>query len=293
MSTTKATQTNTRNRLMSAFESTGLLREVKEVELTMPNGKLVPNKKALLYADDDSYISTVGNRYSVIQNEVVMEKLSSALIESGLNLKGFSVGHSSSFTHARNLVTITLPQHQIETSKGDATSLQLLSRNSYDGSWKQQLDIGGFRMACANGQIWGDMITAYSNRHTSRQSVIEMAEYLSHAIDVFKEMGTQWLTMKKSKLTKAQAEDLILEYLGKRVLNKEDRERILTSERSLAVQSMLNSWAEYKEELGSNAFALYNTFTSYATHVGDMKSPADSQVIRGNRIAKIISPLIH
>jgi len=293
MSTAKATQARQQTALMNNFQKTGLLREVKEVDLTMPNGNLVPNKKAIIYADDDSYISTVGNRYTVIQNEQVMEKLSQALVESGLNLKGFKISHSSSATNARNLVKITLPEHHIETSKGDSTLLQILARNSYDGSWKQMLDIGGWRMACANGQVWGDGMNAASNRHTQGYDVALMAEYLSHAIDVFKEMGAQWLSMKKKKLTKIQAEDLILEYLGKKVADKEDRDRILTSERSTLVQSMLESWGNYKSELGSNVFALYNTFTYHASHVEDVSSPADAQIIRSQQLTKIISPLVH
>ena len=293
MSTQKATQARTQNRLMSKFEQTGLLREVEAVDLTMPNGELVPNKKAIIYSDDQSYISTVGRTYAVIQNEEVMEKLSQALVESELNLKGFSVMHSSSATKARNLVKITLPEHKIETSKGDITALQLLARNSYDGSWTQRLDLGGWRMACANGQVWGDSMKAYANRHTQGHSIEQMAEYLSHAIDVFKEMGSQWLTMQKKKLTIPQAEDLILEYLGKRVVDKADRERILTAERASSVQELLTSWTAYKEELGSNVFALYNTFTQHASHVADVTNPADTEVIRRQQITKIISPLIH
>lgn len=293
MSTQKATQARTQNRLMEKFAETGLLREVVGVDLTMPNGKVVPNKKALQYKDDQSYISVVGSSYAVIQNEDVMQKLSQALVESDLNLKGFTVSHSSSATKARNLVKITLPEHNIETSKGDTTALQLLARNSFDGSWIQQLELGGWRMACANGQVWGDSMASYANRHTQNHSIEAMAEYLSHAIDVFKEMGAQWLTMQKKKLSTTEAEDLILEYLGKKIVDKEDRERVLTLDRASSVQSLLQSWGTYKEEMGSNVFALYNAFTYHATHVSESINPADAEVIRRKQITKVISPLIH
>jgi len=291
-STVNATKARTQSRLMESFEKTGLLRAVEEVAITLPDGSIVPDKKALIYRDDESYISTVGNRYTVIQNEEVMGRLSSSLVESNLNLKGFKVDHSSSSTTARNLIKITLPEHHIETSKGDSTLLQILARNSYDGSWKQMIDVGGFRMACANGQVWGDAMNAFDNRHTGNFDIAVMAEYLSHAIDVFKEMGAQWLTLQKKKLTKTQAEDAILYYLGKKIVDKDDRQRILTSERSTAVQAMLESWGSYKDELGSNAFALYNTFTQHASHVQDVTSPADAELIRGKQVHKAMSTVM-
>jgi len=300
MSTTKskrstggAIRARQRNALMGQFEKTGLLREVTTAELSLPNGNILTDKKAIVYADDDSYIATVGNRYQVIQNAEVMEKLANALAESDLNLKGASVNHSSSATCARNLIKVTLPEHNIETSKGDSTCLQILARNSYDGSWKQMLDIGGFRMACANGQVYGDIDKVCHNRHTQGYDVAMMAEYLSHAIDVFKEMGAQWLTMKKTKLTKTQAEDAILHYLGRRNLTKEDRESVLTSERATAVQSLLESWTSHKTDMGSNLFALYNTLTYHASHVDDLRNPADAQIIRGQLLTQAISPLLH
>jgi len=290
--TSAATAANARNRLMSQFEKTGLLRPVTEVDLKMPNGELVPNKKAIIYADDESYISTVGHRYTVIQNEQVMNKLAIALSESGLKLKGCSVDPSTSATNARNLIRINLPEHKIETSKGDTTALQIVARNSYDGSWKQMLDIGGFRMACANGQVWGDIDNICTNRHTAGYDVAMMAEYLSHAIDVFKEMGAQWLTMKKTKLSQTKAEDLILQYLGKKFVDKEDRARILTSERSTLVQSMMESWVSHKAELGTNVFALYNTLTAHATHTEDVTSPADASTILGKRVVQTLQPYL-
>lgn len=290
MSTQKATNARMYNHIMEQFESQGLLRPVEEANLYTKEGGIIPDKKALRFADDGQYISTVGNRYHVIQNSELLSKLANSLVESDLKLKGIKVYHSQSVTGARNLVKITLPEHHFETAKGDITELQVLSRNSYDGSWKQVLDIGGFRVACANGQVWGDYMTAVSNRHTPSFDIGHMAEYLSHAIDAFKDMGKRWLKMQGIKIPQETAEDLILEYLGKRPLNKEDRELILTSGRAHAVQTLLESWATHKHDMGPNLFALYNTLTHHATHTEEYKSPADATTVLGRKVVTVLKP---
>lgn len=277
--------------IMSQFDSHDLLRNVVETPLQFPNGDTVPDKKALLFEDDGSYISTVGKNYNIIQNERVFDKMTQSLLNSGLDLDGLTIDTSSSTTGARNLAMITLPSHSIETSTGDLTHMQLLARNSYDGSWKQQVEIGGFRMACANGQVDGDASSVYANRHTTGFDIETMAQYLAHSIDVFAEMGQQWATMQGTPITRQKALNRVLDYLGKKPRDNADRQKMLSSERAKTVQEMIASWDRYSNEMGANVFALYNTLTDHATHVEDGKADALSH--RRKQVTRIITNVMH
>lgn len=275
--------------IMSSFEAQGTFREVMAVPLSMPNGDVVPNKKALVHTDDASYISTVGKNYRVIQNEEVFSKLASSMAESTLDLDGFTVSRTSSTTNARSLVSIVLPAHQIETRKGDMTNLQLLTRNSYDGTWKFQVDVGGFRIACANGQIYGDFVNAYANRHTNGFTFDGMLEHLLNSADTFATMGHRWMEMKGMKVTKDQAIDMLMDYMGKTLKDREARDKLLESKRATAVHDMMDLRVKYTKEMGSNMFAMYNVMTDHASHVGDATSVADAQNYRQKQVVKTLA----
>lgn len=276
--------------IMTQIENHGLLRPVYEVPLLLPNGQEVPNKKAILFEDNDSYISTVGSSYEVISNESAFSSIADSLIQSGLNLEGMTTTVSSSKTKSRNLVHFHLPAHRLEVLEGDEVDLQIVARNSYDGSWKMSTDVGGFRIACANGQVRGDYRQSYSNRHTSSYDGNVMVDRMIESVNAFAELGKQWLEMTGNKITRDQAIDSILVYLGKKLKDGQTRHELIEAPRQTLLRSTIDKMDSYIDELGLNEYAVYNTMTDDATH-HQSSSQADSILYRQKQIPKALEIL--
>lgn len=226
----------------------------------------VEGKKALVYADNpNEIISVVGSKYRVVQNEEIYAPFCESVIESDLDLEGLMI-NSSFGDGGRTLTQLTFPQHMVEMKDEDKTALQIVTRNSHDGSWKFQVDTGGFRIACANGQVYGDFINAYGSTHTNGFDISSMVDHLTRQIETFQNIGEYWLTLQGQTIDQDKATDMILHYLGKKIKDKQAKEKILASERAKTVRGLVESWGNYKEEMGSNMFAIYNTLTDDASH---------------------------
>ena len=278
-----------KTQIMSQIEEAGILNTVKKVPLIMPNGVEVPNKYAIVDAETEKYVSVVGGNYNIIQNEEVFSAVASSIEKSGIKTDGMTVNAMKSETMARQLVSFRFPEHSIEMKHGDVTDMQIVFRNSLDGTWLFRADVGGFRIACANGQVYGDYENAYQNRHTKSFSLNQLIDYLTNSVDRFADIGIRWAEMRGFKITKDQAIDMFLEYLGKQVKDKEAREKLLDSERAITVQHMMGLWTKYFKQFGSNMYCVYNCMTDHATHVGEhIKSKADVVDLNQRKITKII-----
>jgi hypothetical protein len=275
--------------IMTQFEDTGLLRPVTESAIFLPDGTEIPNKKALVFEDDGSYISTVGKKYKIIQNEEVFSHVAEALVDSNLDLEGLSVATSGSSNSGRHLAKLTLPSHLFETSKGDKTAMQILVRNSHDSTWKFSVDVGGFRMACANGQVWGDYLSAYSNLHTQNYAIERLTGHLDGMIDQFDTMGSQWIKMQGIKIDDNQAKAIILDYLNKKWATIEKKESYFESAKTTAPIELWMLWNNYKKEMGSTLWAMYNVLTDYGSHIGESINPAVLEVRRQENIFPTIN----
>jgi hypothetical protein len=297
-----------KSEIMDQFEATGLTRKVIERPVFMfpeagerdvnsgrfkkQEGILIEDRKALVFEDDDTYISTVGAGYQVIQNEDVFSSLTDGLISSGLNLEGLEViAHGTN--DARNMAMINLPNHAIFEGTPDETYMQIVARNSHNSSWKQSIDVGGFRIACTNGQVAGNIVPVYSNRHTASYEIERLSEYFDKSIDGFDKMGALWVRMQKTVITDVDAYAMILKYL-----NKTAAAELMISENVVLIEQFENQkrfkevvtlWNKYKDIMGSNLYALYNAFTDDASHVDSKKM---AQAIT-DRQAKIIPALTH
>ena len=283
------------NDLMDKFEVTGLLRTVKEVEIYMPNGEVIPNKKALMFEDDGSYISTVGKKYKVIQNEEVFSRVAESLVESGLDLEGVTVDYMGSANTGRHLAKVTFPNHTFTMSKmgqGDETALQQLFRNSHDGTWKFAAETGGFRYACTNGQVMGEYVQAYANMHTKGFNMDSLIHHLEHSLEDFDKMGDAWIRMQNIMLNETQVQDIILDYLGKKWETLDQKFKHFDAKTMTSAKELMLLWNNYRREMGPNLYAMYNVLTDYATHVGDSISPAVLTTRRSEKIIPAISQLM-
>ncbi len=249
--------------IIDVLEERGALFPVKEVDLALPNGTYVPDKKAIVTDDfNEDYVSTVGKKYELIPNRAVFTEFSSVLKESGLNTKGMRV--ESHVTASKCYVKFQFPEHRVEVRPNDFVDLMITARNSYDGSSRFTLDIGGFRLLCSNGMGIGAYTNVYSNKHSSGFSHDQMAAYLETAIEVFMTAGEEWVKMTKRTVTEDQALE-VLKILTEKKTDLTYSE--ILEGKETALKAALRTFEKYKDEMGMNQFALLNAVTHLSTHV--------------------------
>ena len=254
------------SQVLEPIEKKGGLFVPGEVDLTLPNGDIVPDKKAIIDIETNEYVSTVGNGYMLIPNREVFTQFANALEASSLDTTGMKV--QPTLTKCRSYVTFTFPKHNVEVREGDLTELQIITQNSYDGSLRFSLEIGGFRLLCSNGMGIGSYTNVYSNKHSSGYDVEKMITYLETAVKVFEIAGEEWKAMTKTPVDNEQALE-VLRIMTERK-GDEDYEEVTNGKNSVLKDALIE-WERYKTELGANKFALYNTVTHLSTHCSTEK----------------------
>ena len=243
----------------------------------------IQNKKVLAYEDTGEYIASVGDKYRVVQNEEVYRPFCEAIIESNLDLNGLDI-RTSIGNAGRSLTSFIFPEHSVQL-KNDITNLRIIARNSYDGTWKFQVDTGGFRVACANGQVVGNFKNAYNNKHTSSFSVKDMSKHLSHQIEGFASCGQWWMSLEQTPIDYDIAIDLVCKYLYNTEKTREDKLKLIESGKSTTFNKICELFDDYSKEMGENLYALYNAFTDHATHSSDVP---EYQFDKSKRLLQVV-----
>ena len=112
------------------------------------DSKVIKNKRALVRADTDESLTVVSDSYQVAQHPDAFRTVERIIAGSDLDLTDIKRTIETSHNGARAYARYTFPAHEIETSRGDSATLEMLARNSFDGSWCFHVDIGAIRMAC-------------------------------------------------------------------------------------------------------------------------------------------------
>ena len=132
---------------------------VKEVpaigyEVTQSGYKFITRK------DNNEVISCVTDKYKLITNKEVMDIALPILKE-----KGGTLMEARTFNNARTMWKFRFRDTKVKIDKGDFVNLEVIIRNSYDGSSEVQAMGGAYRLVCSNGMIVGYTINKKSARH--------------------------------------------------------------------------------------------------------------------------------
>jgi hypothetical protein len=267
--------------IMAQLELEGAFAPVTTESIRLLSGPTIPGRKAIIDAKG-SILGVVSSNYRVVQTQEVLDNFTKSVVNSGLDLEGLQVSHS--VKGARSATSFIFPKHVVETKVGDSTQLRIVARNSHDGSWLLRADVGGFRIACANGQVHGDFLNAFKSRHTSGLDFANIDGGLHTSLDMFASIGQTWLKYRGVKISKEQAMKAILQYFHRELKEGEVLEELMTrkSQRS----DLYETFNKYSDEMGSNVLALYNAMTDHATH---RTKSIDGEFARG----KIASDIAH
>lgn len=224
--------------------------EVEERPIYVEN-KLVDSHKAIYRPDMNETLSIVGKDYKIVTNKEIFGSFDESLAVSGLDLKDMSKSVELSNNGQKTYCRYRLPGHSVNIgTDSDKTVLEFCAINSYDGSTSFTAFVGGYRLLCANGQVWGDNLSYFRKRHTTNLDVNPVADKLRIAAEKFVEMGEEWSKWANVDIDEDEALEILMaggfaERTAKKIVEQFDKE------------------AQY---LDYTKWALYNAVTHHATH---------------------------
>ena len=231
----------------------------------------IPTQKALINVATGEPISTVGINYQVVDNETVFGQLEDAIRLSNLDTNGMERNISTSHNGGRTVLSYTFPEHRIAIKKGDEVDLTITALNSYDTSWRFRVLGGAFRILCANGLIDGDTFLEYSGKHTISLDTERAIRNLETSLDGFLANAELWKAYPKIKVTPLQVNSVF--------------EKLAQGSKSM-LKGLDTNFEMYKDEVGQNLWALFNTLTEWSTHA-KIKNEGNAPSIIINREEKV------
>ena len=109
-------------------------------------------------------MGTVSERYLLLTNREVRQLALDVAQQSGLAFRESRIFWDG----ARLCHILDFVDTQEEVSEGDGVGLSLITRTSYDRSWKFESALMGKRFACDNGLLSGEFFARVSFKHTLR-----------------------------------------------------------------------------------------------------------------------------
>lgn len=262
--------------LMGQLENNDVLFNVAVEPIFTQSGMHIEGKRAIINKSNNNTVGIVSENYKVVPNVEIFDAFCRQIEASNINSEDAFVNVQFAKGGARTLVDFVFPNEQIKVAgDGSETSLSITALNSFDGSTRYLTKAGGLRMKCLNGQLLGTIAGAYSSTHTAKLSVDEGAQKIIRMLQEFRGAQDYWTSMMQTKVTDMSAHRVILEFF-----NQEDKENPFGNKN---VQEVCVAWMAYKQELGSNAYALYNALTDWVTHK-QSKSGASGRINRERRL---------
>ena len=268
------------NNLMDQLADKGALFNVYEDAVQSASGIIIPNRKVIINESNKQPIGIVSDKYKVVSNVEIFDAFCKSVEASNIDAEGAEVSVSFSPNGARTLVDFRFPSECFSVDGDDSkTILNIAALNSFDGSTRYLTKAGGFRMKCLNGQLVGDIAGAYSSTHTPRLDVAEGARKVIRMVQEFNAAKGYWGKMLQHEIGIHTVHEVICDFLGLDAdAEKQSRE----------YSKVFSLWLDYKMELGSNVYALYNALTDYVTHK-KTKTSAAGRLDREKKLARVLN----
>ena len=249
--------------------------------------KSVLNKKILVRDDNHESVGVVGSKYEIAQHPDAFRTVERIIARSDLDVTDISRDIQVSHDGARAYGIYTLPAHSLDLGNGDVSALQISTRNSFDGSWCFHVDVGAVRMLCLNGQVFLTDFAMFKARHTAGLNMEHAARKLTRAIDTYQNEAELWAKWRATAVTDNEAFKTFAEVASCKFITKTkamayDVAQLIVEPEVYRNRTLMRLWEHYvtdeKRVLGSNAWAMYNTMTHWATHAEATKSTAQKNI---------------
>ena len=273
----------------------------------------IPNRKVLLNGNTGEYISTVGNKYSnPLSHAKQFEKIEENIIKSRLNLEGMTRTINVSDGGGRAFVNYKFPAHTINVGGTGDVSLEILGRNSFDGTWPTVFEGGAWRMICTNLCVFGTTIAVSKQRHTKNINYDKGAMQVMNCLEVFLDESEKWTRWIDTPVTDKEAFQAIATlsrnnhaishldniHLGRQSIAETLDVATKNQDGSTRANSPLSTlWNlyihEYSPSLGSNLWALYNTMTDWTSNHLSTRKDGSIHHLRATKMEDVRKLVTH
>ena len=169
---------------------------------------------------------------------------------------------------------ILFPRHNIEPAIGDITSLRLRDWDSYDGSWGRRVVMDGLRLWCLNGCTSPAFKLGFYAKHTkslsSDEKINQMIGSMETMLTAFNEdedKFKKWIATPITHEEGIQMFSKTLAWAPKAVKVNEEYFNHSMNTMELLGDCLIDN----QRSMGRNLYAVYNTATQWASHVGETR----------------------
>ena len=223
-----------------------------------------PTHKAIVVEGTNRPIAVVSKNYKLVPHGHLITEVEKNLAEQGVN---FSPKYVLPKAGARLFATYVFNDIKADIQSGDGINLQLILKNSYDGSSCVSFDIGAYRMACSNGLVVGKTFAVIKKRHTKNMELPEIIIEMQRLIVGFDDQVGTFRRMAEVTVGPAEAQDIITQII--------ETDKQFPKSYDAAVRVALGNEEKFADTTGKplSMWSLYNAFTYPTSHQMEKKSP--------------------
>ena len=249
----------------------------------------LPNKKALFRSDNGELLGVHGKNYKTVSHKEMIDSARNVLERSDLDLADMKESIQVNDSGTMCYVQHDIPSHKVETPDGDTSALQLLHINSTNGVWPYQASVGSLQSACLNKQVFlKGTAGIYKRRHTNSLDIDSGARMINNTVNVLVHENKIWCEWANIKASQKFAMNIFAEASNCKpakeflkdidmVIGEESTGNLLAAvedskgRTNTSFMYLVTRWKDYKNTLGHNYWAVYNTLTDWSTHFIDTK----------------------
>jgi hypothetical protein len=250
------------------------------LEPVIINNKIDSGKRAIIRTDSDEILGIVGKNYKPVTNQELME-FTNVLTKSGeFELKGFDELHQGKIVLA--FLKNTNPYLTINGCENEE---YMFIGNSFDGSKRFHIGTASNLLRCSNQ--FTSTLKVYSKKHNSGLDISETV-----AKDIIQTYKAKKAVLYESfnGMETVRVDETVVDRLIKEIYNMLGHDSKAMKQKdwkeSPSMQILKQSIDKEINDLGNNAFGLFNGVTWYTTH--EMRT-ADSMNSQINGTASLIN----
>ena len=238
--------------------------------------------QAVVRTDTNSILGVHTDKYKIIKHDDVVNSVMDSIQSANLS-HDYTVDVQVLDDGRKLKGEILFNDITIEPQKDDYIKFRVPFYNSYDGSWSFSVTCDGIRLWCLNGCTTPDTITKSVSKHTASANVTSSTAKVQRGFEMFLQSEDKYRNYTNIDISSTLASNVFRKLTKLPSVDSADKNKFNEKQMS----NLRYQWRNEKAELGSNAWALYNTLTHWATHTSEYKQPATTTRNRENQLAKL------
>lgn len=238
--------------------------------------------QAVVRTDTNQILGVHTDKYKIIKHDDVVNSVMDSIQSANLS-HDYTVDVQVLDDGRKLKGEILFNDITIEPQKDDYIKFRVPFYNSYDGSWSFSVTCDGIRLWCLNGCTTPDTITKSVSKHTASANVTSSTAKVQRGFEMFLQSEGKYRNYTNIDISSTLASNVFRKLTKLPSVDSADRNKFNEKQMS----NLRYQWRNEKAELGSNAWALYNTLTHWATHTSEYKQPAATTRNRENQLAKL------